>query len=125
MILKFNIVSYNIFKTSIWACAHDYYNECKLLAFIQKNIRVFKHALIQKIEESLNTRLFSELLNKSHRSCLFQSIIVGSIKYHHSSIHFIIFNILLFPAHDYYNECKLLAFTQKIYESLNMHSPKK
>ena len=125
MILKFNIVSYNIFKTSIWACAHDYYNECKLLAFIQKNIRVFKHALIQKIKESLNTRLLSELLNKSHCSCLFQSIIVGSIKYHHSSIHFIIFNILLFPAHDYYNECKLLAFTQKIYESLNTHSPKK
>ena len=51
MILKFNIVAYNIFKTSIWARAHDYYNECKLLTFTQKYIRVSKHALTQKIEE--------------------------------------------------------------------------
>ena len=81
----------------------------QIISVYPKNIRVIKHALTQKIEELLNTRLLSELLNESHRSCLFQSIIVGSIKYHHSSIYFIIFNILLFPAHD----CILLVYIQK------------
>ena len=67
----------------------------QIISVYPKNIRVIKHALTQKIEELLNTRLISELLNESHRSCLFQSIIANIIIHQFTLYFSISFSFLL------------------------------